>query len=40
MKKEALKKKCFPLRNRIAKFDNEIHVGLERLKPTLQMGLI
>jgi len=40
MQKEALKKKCFSLRNRIAKFDNAIDVGLERLKPTSQMGLV
>ncbi len=33
MKKEALKKKFLLLRNRIAKFDNAIHHGLERLKP-------
>jgi len=29
MKKEALKKKCFSLKNCIAKFDNAIHVGFE-----------
>jgi len=40
MKKEALKKKPFSLRNHIAKFDNAIHVGLERRKPTSQMGLV
>jgi len=40
MKKEVLKKKCFSLRNHIAKFDNAIPVGLERLKPTSKMGLV
>jgi len=29
MKKEAQKKKRFSLKNRIAKFDNAVHVGLE-----------
>jgi len=40
MKKEALKKKCLSLRNRIAKFDNAVHHGLERLKPGFGLSRI